>query len=142
MEFKCTQEGLELASNINCQCLEGSEVGHYSNLPPLWKFLSQKILLYICARLMMLFFFANTVSIFFRGPLNISQSYISLATHWSYDPDLFRENQGVCAEEFWESFAFLALVSPAFPFSSYWKEYMERREVSRPFSGNQDEGIG
>lgn len=64
------------------------------------------------------FFFANTVSILVRGPLNISQSYISLATHWSCDPDLSRQNQGVCAEEFWENFAFLALASLAFPFSS------------------------
>lgn len=88
------------------------------------------------------FFFANTVSILFRGLLNISQSYISLATHWSCDPDLSRENQGVCAKEFWESFAFLALASLAIPFSSHWKEYMERREVSRPLSGNQNEGTG
>lgn len=86
----------------------------------------------------MSFFFANTVSILFRGLLNISQSYISLATHWSCDSDLSRKNQGVCAEEFWESFAFLALVSLALSFSSYWKESMERREVTRMKAQGKD----
>lgn len=79
------------------------------------------------------FFFANTVSILFRGPLNISQSYISLATHWSRDPDLSRENQGVCAEEFWESFALLALASLALPFSLLEGVYGEARGKSATF---------